>query len=116
MRNSRNCGAEGADQETFRSGSWRTTHATRWYPDRVAIKEAVGFLKQEGDGGRTLREELVHHDRQKAGGHGRKLGRGELGGSMTDQAAITAAVFCTQAAAEIQTIDGDRQAQQKPDQ
>jgi hypothetical protein len=65
-----NCGAEGADQQTFRLGCWRTTHATRWYPDRVAIKEPVGFLKHEGDGGRTLRQKLVHHDRQKAGYHG----------------------------------------------
>ena len=77
----------------------------------MAIKEAVGFLKHEGDGGRTLRKQLVHHDRQKAGGHRGKPGRGELGGGMTDQAAITAAVFCTQATAEIQTIGGDRQAQ-----
>lgn len=35
---------------------------------------------------------------------------------MTDQATITAGLFSTQAAAEIQTIGGNRQAQKEPDQ
>lgn len=111
-----NCGADGADQETFRLDCWRATQTTRCYPNRVAIEEGFWLLKHKGGGRRTLRKQLVQQHRQKTGGHGGKFGRGKLGGGVTDQAIFTAAVFSTQAAAEIQTVGGDRQAQKEPDQ